>query len=128
MIISITSKGVTQGLAEAMLDALADYNAAVYTEDSALLRIERVGVLYRPDAVGTIISLHAVDTLLSGAIVSCGTASAAWLGWHRARGVTGTIELRRTAPRVWHATANVGGVVWDPAVRLRWARSYGGAA
>lgn len=125
MRISILSLGVTAPLAQALLQALAEYNADAYRRDPKLPRIELMHVRYVPDRVGKTIDLVAVDAMSRQPgdarleRVSCGSAAAAWAGWNIARGRAASVEMASEGIATWHATARCGSVVWDPKVAMR---------
>jgi hypothetical protein len=125
---SILSRGITDPFADAVLEALVAYNATAYQRDRALPRIDEAPVVYQPDEPSASIVLVAADCLVrrlgDGGVrkVSCGTAAAAWAGWHRAAGRAAHVQRRAREHKsgmLWHAVAVVDGVAWDPARELR---------
>lgn len=122
MIVGLSVAGSTPSLLHAMLELLVDHNAAYYRSLGmpASERIDAMGVRYRPDEPSDSIVL--VSAAMLGTHASCGSAAAAWAGWHRAAWRTARIELSlvSSTPMVFHAVAIVDGWgVWDPATRLQ---------
>lgn len=123
--ISILSLGVTAPLAQALLQALAEYNADAYRRRPDLPRIDAMRVRYVPDLVGRSIDLVAVDAMsrrIGDGLrerVSCGSASAAWAGWNISRGRPAQVELLEEHGAAWHAIARCGSAMWDPKVAMR---------
>lgn len=123
MIVGLLVSGADQALLRDTLALAVSVNERFYRRWPASPRIDGTSLLYRPDHPSAEVLIRTAPMLEDADAVSCGTASAAFVGWMRAHGRESHVCLRKVeGSLMWHAyVVNPYGEppLWDPAKDMK---------